>query len=425
MIGKTAITLLRSRLVWLAVGALWFACTVFVGVLASAWWDPPSRIQNVKVALVSEDRGFVMPAGPAAGQRMHLGADVAKNLTSVRVSGKTLFDWQRLSSKAAALNGLRHGDYVLAVVVPADFSERLATLGDPTSGTARPAAIDLIANQASGVIEVNLVTSVAQQLVQKASTQASVGLIGNLLTASGKGGTQSGGQAGAPSAQAAANPRALAIGQPIQGTVTAVNSFGHYGQAIGLMFFMLVTAIGALGLTVVSYRALPSGTLRKSRYPATEVLGRWLGMVGPAIVLACAEVATLEAFGFSMASVSLTYGIVILATIALLSLCLALRSVFGIPGLATAGFLIPIQVAAGGSFVGPEMTPGFYRTLAPVLPWTHALKGLRLAMFGGSGVGPSAANLLIISAACLALGVGLCFVPGLFRRRSEPARLEV
>jgi YhgE/Pip-like protein len=418
MVDTTTGAVLRARPVWMVVIGVTVACAVFVGLLAAAWWNPPSRTGNVKVALVNEDAGFVVPAGPTAGQKLLLGSKVAKTIQDVKVEGEILFDWQTVGSRQAALQGLRDGDCVLAIVIPKDFSARMATLtsiasgATASSGSAGPSTagetaiggspaaveIEIIPNQANAAYEMSLVTSMAQQLVQRASTMASAGLVQKM--------------------QATPSEIAVSISEPIKATVAPINPVDRYGKSIGLVFFMLFMAIGGLALTVAAHLAT-RGQRRSQRFPVGLVLGRWLGLLLPAIVLAVACTACIQLFGFSMESAATTYGIMMLGMVAFMTFNLMLGAVFGVVGLPIAGLLIPLQVAAGGAMMGPELTPGFYQAVSTVIPYTYTLTGLRQGMFAGGGAGPAAAALVAIIGACLVVALAFCFIPGLFRRHAS------
>jgi len=433
--GKLARLVLRSRVIWgVTVGVTVFA-VIFVGLLASAWWDPAARTHNVKVALVNEDAGFTVPAGPLAGQTLRTGATVAQQFTSIRSEGETLFDWQVVKSKQTAMRGLEDGDYTMAIVIPSDFSGRLAMIGAAASGQSlgspTAATIQIIPDQSNAAFQVSMITAMGQQLVQKASAAVGAQLV-QQLQAAGQAGAATGGgdaattddgqsgsasgSAGATSAQA--GPVAQAVAAPIAAEVAPINPVDRYGKSIGLVFFMLFLAIAGVALTGVWFV-----TTRKLRGTSASapgwVFGGWLGLLLPALVVGVVCTAFLQIFGFSMESTATCYGIVMLGMIAFVTLDLMLVAIFGAAGMPIAALLIPLQVAAGGAMMGPELTPGFYQALSHVFPYTYTLDGLRSGMFGGNGAGMDAVALVVIIAVCLVLALALSFLPGLVTGRKR------
>jgi len=514
MIIRAARSVVKSWIVWLATGSLTLFCALFVGLLASAWWNPASRTDSVAVLVVDQDAGYVVSAGPRAGEEMRLGAEVAKSLQGVKIDGRPMFDWRAADTRRAALDALNEGDAVMAIVIPRDFSARVAALnaasssavaagdngagaggsgigtgantaggdaaggsgagtggsaaGESAAGTAgstaagtaaKAAAIEVIVDQSNAAFETSLVTAMAQQVVQKtsdtvgativqhmratgqaAAAAAAASAAGQTSTGQGRasagpsgasaGQTGSGqGSAGAGqtgSGQAApAGPEATdaldaAIAHPVQTVVTAVHQVDRYGKSIGLVFFMLFMAIGGVILTVAGYVA--TAKLTGSRYPAALWFGRWLGLLLPATALGAVATAFIQLFGFSMVSPGVAYGIAILGAIAFMSFTPRGGAVFGRAGLPLAAILIPLQVAAGGAMMGPELTPGFYQAVSKVIPYTYMIDGVRHGMFGGSA-GTAAVALVVIAGSCLALALALCFVPELFRRRKSAAEV--
>jgi YhgE/Pip-like protein len=113
--------------------------------------SPPT----IPIAVVNEDEGAEMN-----GQPMSFGEEVAKRITAPDSPAPPFVKFTRLSDHAAALNGLEEGDFYAAIVLPKDYSQRLASMsgppagvppsGAPTGGPAapEPAEIELVISPA-------------------------------------------------------------------------------------------------------------------------------------------------------------------------------------------------------------------------------------------------------------------------------------
>jgi YhgE/Pip-like protein len=106
---------------------------------------------KISVAVVVEDQGGVMN-----GQPVKLGEEVAKRITSPNSPAPDFMQWTRLDSRENALNGLESGEYYGAIVIPKDYSQRLASMSGPPAGGSpsvqsaapEPARIELLTSPA-------------------------------------------------------------------------------------------------------------------------------------------------------------------------------------------------------------------------------------------------------------------------------------
>ncbi|WP_191089522.1 YhgE/Pip domain-containing protein [Paenibacillus spiritus] len=107
--------LFRAPVALLLIGALVVLPSVYDWVNVAAVWDPYTRTSGIPVAVANLDRGSA-----AAGTVFNVGEEVVASLRNNPSLG-----W-RFVSRAAAESGVRRGDYYAAIVIPADFSARLA-----------------------------------------------------------------------------------------------------------------------------------------------------------------------------------------------------------------------------------------------------------------------------------------------------------
>ncbi|WP_310551531.1 YhgE/Pip domain-containing protein [Paenibacillus glufosinatiresistens] len=107
--------LFRAPVALLLIAALVVLPSVYDWVNVAAVWDPYTRTSGIPVAVANLDRGSA-----AAGTAFNVGEEVVASLRN-----NTSLGW-RFVSRAAAESGVRRGDYYAAIVIPADFSARLA-----------------------------------------------------------------------------------------------------------------------------------------------------------------------------------------------------------------------------------------------------------------------------------------------------------
>jgi YhgE/Pip-like protein len=113
--------------------------------------SPPT----IPIAVVNEDEGAVIN-----GQPMRLGEEVAKRITAPDTPAPPFVQWTRTDDRATALAGLEEGDFYAAIVLPKDYSRRLASMSGPPAGappsgaptglpaTPEPAEIELVTSPA-------------------------------------------------------------------------------------------------------------------------------------------------------------------------------------------------------------------------------------------------------------------------------------
>ena len=100
-----------------------------------AFWDPFAQVSKVPVALVNEDRG-----AQAQGEPLRAGDEVARALID---SGQL-----KLTETSApqAADGVASGEYYFAIMLPQDFSARIAS---PSAGDPQQAQIRFLFNDAN------------------------------------------------------------------------------------------------------------------------------------------------------------------------------------------------------------------------------------------------------------------------------------
>ncbi len=118
--------LLASPRVWLTiVGVAAVLALIYVAYLAPVV-SPEENLKDLPIALVNEDEGAEL-----AGERVDFGARVVENVTAPDSPAADTVGWTRPDSREEALEGLGRKEYYGAIVVPADYSERLSSIARP------------------------------------------------------------------------------------------------------------------------------------------------------------------------------------------------------------------------------------------------------------------------------------------------------
>ncbi|MFB4313234.1 YhgE/Pip family protein [Actinomadura sp. 21ATH] len=163
----------RNRLTRVVLAGLVFLPLLYAGLYLWSYWDPYARLKHVPVALVNEDR----PAR-ADGRTVNAGADLARELEERRI-----FDWKRVGERAAR-DGVRSGEYYMALTIPADFSARIAS--PSATGTPSAAGLRLELNDANNYVLSTLAESVFKEISTAAGTEAIDGYFDQIFISFGK-----------------------------------------------------------------------------------------------------------------------------------------------------------------------------------------------------------------------------------------------
>jgi putative membrane protein len=161
---RLALTELRrigaSRVGRLALVAMVLVPSIYGGLYLYANNDPYGGLNRVPAALVVEDTGTTL----STGERLEVGDQVADKLVDANT-----FDWARVD-RATADAGLEAGDYDLVLVVPASFSEDLASsaTNDP-----RQATLQIRTNDANNYLARTIANTLVSQVTASVAEQVS------------------------------------------------------------------------------------------------------------------------------------------------------------------------------------------------------------------------------------------------------------
>lgn len=108
----------RKTNTWIIIVGLIFLPSMYAWPNILSSWDPYGHTNNIKVAVTSEDEGTTVD-----GKDLNLG----KSLVNGLKNNKNL-DWQFVSNKQEAEDGVRIGEYYASIVVPKNFSQDMTSV---------------------------------------------------------------------------------------------------------------------------------------------------------------------------------------------------------------------------------------------------------------------------------------------------------
>lgn len=373
-------TLLRKPLVW---GAVLLALAMGLIMTASylgAFLDPTGNMKNLPIAIASEDTGATI-----AGQPEHLGRDVIAAVTGPNGPLGDGVRWSVLATRDEALAALDDNTAYAAIVIPPDYSQRIAALFDPAAvagGTAGPATIEILTNPAAGAFAGADGQQISLGVVSAVSDETSARIMAALSSA----GVQM------PATMAGA------LARPVQASVTVAEPVGDTGgRGLAPFYFVLMLTLGGfvaanvidLGVRFAagSYELEFLG--RRFRRPRLELSlsGLWgiklllvlVAAVGMGLLqtaLAAGPFAMTVSDGRALAVFS------ILGAAAVGAFTLLLLTVAGEVG-ALLGVLATtiIGVPSAGGVYPLQMVPDAYRVLGDWLPLRYLADGARSIVF--------------------------------------------
>jgi YhgE/Pip-like protein len=340
--------------------------------------DPMGNMRDMPLAVANEDRGITVN-----GATVNLGDQLVQTLIGPDRPLGTAFKWTVLSSREEVLAGLAKDKYYAALVIPADYSQRLVAMSSPTAlESAPPAQLEALTNPASGSI---------------AGTEAQAAVLGVVTQTSKK--VQDQALAAARAANASLSPAAVAVlSDPVRATLTVAQPVGSR-SARGLApfyFAVVITIAGFIGANVIDRGALlvtgreEFDVLHLTLASPLASLSRrsqWLFrfiLVIPMSVLVAAlvTVTAVPVLGMDTPNAWTLGGFALLGVLASALVTLFFITALGTPGvLAGVLFTTILGVPSAGGVYPPEMLPGFFQFLGAWLPLHYMTDGTRALMF--------------------------------------------
>lgn len=370
---------LRSPLAWAFVAAAVAVGIVMTFAYVGAFLDPLGNARDLPVALVDEDEGAAL-----GERRLELGQQVVGVLTSARSPLGDAVEWSVLPTRRGALERIAADEAFAAVVIPRDYSRRLAALAAPSSGLPVATRVEVLTNPAAG--------SLARAATEELATRAVMGVsmqIAQQLATAGAGGS---------------SPAEVAhrVDDSVQVRTSEATEIGEQSaRGLAPFYFALMLALtGFIGMVMISigveflngHVALDLFALRlhnpQSRLSRSALWGTKLVL---ALALSVLAGVLLTAFAVEILGMTATNPVLlglfaVLGVAAAAMVTLAFLTAFGLAGsLLGVLFITIFGVPASGGPYPLETLPGFFRFLAGWLPLRYLTDGARsLVFFDGS-----------------------------------------
>lgn len=147
------------RVLLISIIVILFIPIMYGGFFLGSIWDPYGNTKHLPVAIVNEDEGAVLN-----GTTLHVGADLVDTLKSNDDMG-----WRFVSAKEAK-TGIDDGSYYMALTIPKDFSQHVATV---TSKNPQKSTIAYVLTPARNYVASLLTKQAAEQIATTVSTSVS------------------------------------------------------------------------------------------------------------------------------------------------------------------------------------------------------------------------------------------------------------
>lgn len=139
------------------IGGLVFLPSLYAWLNIYASWNPYAKTDQLPVAIVNEDAGAYV-----RGEQLNIGnelIDTLKNNQDMKWS---------FTSRKVAMKKVEYGDYFAVIIIPENFSEKLASI---VSGNPQKADIEYYVNEKINSISPKITEKGATVIVQEVSSQ--------------------------------------------------------------------------------------------------------------------------------------------------------------------------------------------------------------------------------------------------------------
>jgi len=416
----------KRGMTWAIIVAAVLMAVAMAGGYLGAFLSPEENIRDFPIGIVNEDAGISL-----AGQEQNRGADVVGQITAPNPAVGDAIAWKTLESRQAAVDAIDRNKLYAALVIPADFTQRLAGLARPAlvSGEPAPAEIEVLYNHGAG----SIAGSQGKDIVLTAANRVDVVISRQLLA----GIEQQGG-----AVDAAVVPF---YADPVMVVETDLAPAGEdTGKGMGAFYLAVVIVVGAfLATDVISFgtdflagHASLGPRLEKLRGAAVpmglmDLFRAKLALVIIAAIAIGASDTWLAhvVLGLPVANDWALFGVATLGALAIGALTLMLIAALGTPGILIALlFTTILGVPSAGGVFPNEMLPKIYQALGTVLPVRYLTDALRsLVFFDGRWDAGLAAGVGVLAAYAVgAIALGWFFAWAMDRdRHTRPEAVAV
>ncbi|ATP39527.1 phage infection protein [Solibacillus sp. R5-41] len=147
----------RNWVAAILIGGLVFLPSLYAWLNIYASWDPYAKTDQIPVAIVNEDAG-----AKVQGEQLNIGNELIDTLKNNQ-DMKWFF-----TSRKIAMEKVEYGDYFAVIIIPENFSEKLASI---VSGNPQKADIEYYVNEKINSIAPKITEQGATVIVQDVSSQ--------------------------------------------------------------------------------------------------------------------------------------------------------------------------------------------------------------------------------------------------------------
>ncbi|MFC9472336.1 DUF3533 domain-containing protein [Nocardia sp. NPDC056952] len=371
--------------------------TMYLGYTA----DPEKHLHDFPIALVNQDVGDTVGGKPA-----NIGAQITSALSDNIPADK--IDLRPLGINEAQQQ-LQNGEVYGAIVIPGDFTKRVAILGAASivPGQVEQPIISVLTNPRAGTLAAQIMNTVADQAMTQVNRTVGTQLAEQVRTA-----------AGATPLSGAAQ---LQLAEPIDVVVTAYHPLPEgTGQGLAAFFYTLVLLIvgfsGAMminSLVDASLGYIPAeyGPWHKATTPAPisrwrTLLIKW-GIAAISAPLASGVflgVGTLLNMAIERPLMLFLYGTLAIAAIAVTAL--SVMAAFGTAGLMINLIVfVVLGIPSSSGTIPLEATPRWIADMATFEPMHQIYLAVRAILFFDGHLEAGMAQGLWMTCAGLAIGL--------------------
>lgn len=406
--------LIANPLVWIAGALATVLAIIFTYAYLGAFLNPSGNARDVPVAVVSEDAGTTFHK-----IKLNLGSELASSVASKEVDSKEV-RFTVLASRQALLARMRDDKVFAAIVVPRDFSQKVAALLAGKASAGERLQIEILTNPEAGTIASSsaeqIATKTVQRFEQAAVTRIDAGL--RLLGATPSGDLAA---AFADSGVVTVSP---VVALPAKSALGTGPFFFQLTVALGGFFLAAIVSAAAEIAAGRSKLHLPGWTLER---PAAGVSKSQLAMLKVALTLLFALPTALLQTLFAVKGLGMqaTNPLALAFFSALGSAAVAMITLFFLLTLDVAGRIVAVLLtilfavpSSGGVY--PEQTlPHVFRFLGDWLPLRRMTDGARsLTFFDGNSAAGLGTALWVLA---LYLGVFTLLTLFVVWNRREPS----
>lgn len=145
---------------WVAliiIGGLIILPSLYAWLNITAAWDPYGQLDQMPIGIVNEDRGAML-----RDEEIFVGNELIESLKD-----NDSMDWH-FTNRDTAMESVEYGDFFAVIIIPEDFSEKLATV---TSDSPEKANVEYYVNEKINAISPKMTDKGAGVIVENVSSQ--------------------------------------------------------------------------------------------------------------------------------------------------------------------------------------------------------------------------------------------------------------